>query len=206
MKKDFQKCTVLSALASVFFRAMSAKFSFEKKSDRGETFGMNHLHAYWRMAYIEAPKEDKGPKCDDPFVEIPKAEDEKSVHLLYRGKTGYLVLNTFPYNAGHLLAIPYRAVPALVDLTPEERADLMDLIVLGQKILTDALHPHGFNVGFNFGASAGAGIPKHLHCHIVPRWEGDSNFMPVIADTRTLPASLDMMWERLKKFTPAPQA
>lgn len=190
------------ACKSFFFGAAWTFFSFEKKAGRGETFPMNHLHAYWRMAYIEAPKKDSGPKCDDPFVEIPKVADEKSVHLLYRGKTGYLVLNTFPYNAGHLLAIPYRAVPALADLTEEERADLMDLIVLGQQILTDALKPQGFNVGFNFGSSAGAGIPKHLHCHIVPRWEGDSNFMPVIADTRTLPASLDMMWERLKKFTP----
>lgn len=174
----------------------------KKKPLGGKTLRMNYLHAYWRMAYIEAPKKDAAPKSDDPFAEIPKVADEKSVHLLYRGKTGYLVLNTFPYNAGHLLAIPYRAVPALAELTPEERADLMELIVLAQKILSDALHPHGFNVGFNFGASAGAGIPKHLHCHIVPRWEGDSNFMPVIADTRTLPASLDMMWERLKKFTP----
>lgn len=177
-------------------------FSFEKTRTDGKTLRMNYLHAYWRMAYIEAPKEERGPKSDDPFSEIPKVADEKSVHLLYRGKTGYLVLNTFPYNAGHLLAIPYRAVPTLADLTPDERADLMDLIILGQKILSDALRPHGFNVGFNFGSSAGAGIPKHLHCHIVPRWEGDSNFMPVIADTRTLPASLDMMWDRLKKFTP----
>lgn len=185
-----------------FLQKKENPFFVGKKIGSVETWSMNHLHAYWRMAYIEAPKENKGPKCDDPFVEIPKVDDEKSVHLLYRGKTGYLVLNTFPYNAGHLLAIPYRAVPVLADLTAEERADLMDLIVLGQKILSDALNPQGFNVGFNFGSSAGAGIPKHLHCHIVPRWEGDSNFMPVIADTRTLPASLDMMWERLKKFTP----
>ena len=190
-------------LGKSFFLGRRKMFFHLKKNMRaGKLSCMNHLHAYWRMAYIEAPKQDKEPKCDDPFAEIPKTEDEKSVHLLYRGKTGYLVLNTFPYNAGHLLAIPYRAVPALADLTAEERADLMDLIVLAQRILSDALKPHGFNVGFNFGSSAGAGIPKHLHCHIVPRWEGDSNFMPVIADTRTLPASLDMMWERLKKFTP----
>ena len=161
---------------------------------------MNNLHPYWRMAYIEAPK--TGPKWTDPFAEIPKQADEKSVHLLYRGKTCYLVMNAFPYNAGHLLAIPYRAVPELAELSAEERAELMDLIVLAQKILSDAIKPHGFNVGFNFGAVAGAGIPQHLHCHIVPRWEGDSNFMPVIADTRTLSQSMDSMWERLKKFTP----
>lgn len=163
-------------------------------------WGMNHLHPYWRMAYIETPKSEK--KWENPFVEIPKQQDEKSVHLIYRGKTGYIVMNSFPYNAGHLLVIPYRAVPMLADLTVPERAEMMELIVLAQKILTDALRPDGFNVGFNFGEAAGAGIPQHLHCHIVPRWAGDSNFMPVLADTRTLVESMDSMWERLKKFTP----
>ncbi len=161
---------------------------------------MNHLHPYWRMAYIQANK--SGPKWADPFAEIPNQPDEKEVHLIYRGKTCYIVMNAFPYNAGHLLVTSYRAVPALADLTPEERAEMMELIVLGEKILSDALKPDGFNVGFNFGSAAGAGIPQHLHCHIVPRWEGDSNFMPVIGDTRTLVESMDSMWERLKQFTP----
>ncbi|MDR2981813.1 MAG: HIT domain-containing protein [Puniceicoccales bacterium] len=160
---------------------------------------MNHLHSYWRMQYIEAPKPQGGASV---FEDIPKTSDEKSVHLLYRGKTGYLVLNKFPYNAGHLLAIPYRAVAELALLNSEERAGLMDLIVLGQDILTQALKPDGFNVGFNFGSAAGAGIPKHLHAHIVPRWNGDCNFMPVLGDTRVLVESLDSMWERLRQFCP----
>jgi ATP adenylyltransferase len=149
------------------------------------------------MQYIAAPKPLDGGSV---FEDIPKASDDKSVYLLHRAQTGYLVLNRYPYNAGHLLAVPYRPVSALGELTAEERAGLMDLLVLGQRALAEALHPDGFNVGFNFGAAAGAGIPKHLHAHIVPRWNGDSNFMPVIGDTRVLVDSLDAMWERLKPF------
>jgi ATP adenylyltransferase len=153
------------------------------------------------MAYIKTPKPAGG---SDVFSEIPKATDDKSVYLLWRGKTAYIVLNSFPYNAGHLLVVPYRAVATLAELDATERAELMDLLVLGQKILTDALTPNGFNVGFNFGSAAGAGIPKHLHAHIVPRWEGDSNFMPVLGDTRILVESLEAMWERLREFCPKP--
>lgn len=161
---------------------------------------MAHLHSYWRMEYIEAP--DKHEDAKNPFSRIPEAEDEKSVHLLWRGRESYLVLNRYPYNAGHLLAVPYRAVSDLTELSETERNDLMATIVVGKDILAAALKPDGFNIGFNFGRAAGAGIPQHLHCHIVPRWEGDTNFMPVIGHTRVLPESLDKMWERLRQFTP----
>ena len=157
------------------------------------------MHPYWRMAYIEAPKADSC-NCKDPFSEIPNAKDEKSVHLIWRGPKSYIVMNKFPYNAGHLLAIPYRAVANLADLSLEERADLIETIVKAQDILTRALKPDAFNVGFNFGKAAGAGIPTHLHCHIVPRWEGDCNFMPVLSETRCLPEAMDSMWERLRAF------
>lgn len=164
---------------------------------------MQSLHPYWRFQYITAPK---APGGDNPFADIPMVADEKSTHLLYRGKTGYLVLNHFPYAAGHILALPYRAVPTLGELSPEERAEIMDMIVLAQNALTQAVKPDGFNVGFNFGRAAGAGIPKHLHAHIVPRWDGDHNFMPVLGDTHILPQSLDAVWERLKQFLPAHHA
>ncbi|MDR3229035.1 MAG: HIT domain-containing protein [Puniceicoccales bacterium] len=160
---------------------------------------MNHLHPYWRISYVEAPKPAASA---DIFADIPKATDDKSVHLLHRGATAYIVLNRFPYTAGHLLVVPYRSAAVLADLLPAERAEMMDLLVLGQKILTDALRPDGFNVGFNIGSAAGAGIPKHLHAHIVPRWSGDNNFMPVLADTRILLESLDSIWERLRTFCP----
>ena len=106
-------------------------------------------------------------------------------------------MNRYPYNAGHLLVLPFREVAELELLETEERHELMDLIIKAQQILTRALRPNGFNTGFNFGNAGGAGIPCHLHCHVVPRWEGDTNFMPVIGNTRVLPDSMDAMWERL---------
>lgn len=149
------------------------------------------------MPYIEAPKQE-GEGDGNPFVAIGQAEDDKAVLLLWRSEHCYIVMNKFPYNAGHLLVIPYREVPTLDALSREERADLMEGIVKGQAILSRALRPDGFNVGFNFGAAGGAGIPRHLHCHIVPRWNGDTNFMPVIADIKVIPQSMDAMWERLR--------
>lgn len=160
---------------------------------------MKHLHPYWRLEYIESNlREEKG---SNPFKELPNSTDDKAARILYRGPHAYLVLNIFPYNPGHLLAVPYKEVDSLEKLSAEERADLMETVVKGQDLLTKAISPQGFNVGFNFGCAAGAGIPKHLHCHIVPRWEGDSNFMPVIGQTRILPSALDTLWERLKEFT-----
>ena len=157
---------------------------------------MEFLHAYWRLNYIEAPK--KTDKETNPFAHIPLTKDDRSVYLLYRGPKSYLVLNIFPYNAGHLLAVPYRAVQNLSDLNDAERLDLMATLVKGQAILTEAMQPDGFNIGMNLGKAAGAGIPEHLHIHIVPRWNGDTNFMPVISDTKTLPQALENLWERLK--------
>ncbi len=157
---------------------------------------MQYLHSYWRMAYIEAPKPPNGGK--NPFTELPKGDDRAGL-IVYRGKSVYIVMNRFPYNAGHLLVLPYREVPTLAELNPEERAEMMDCIIKAQALLQSALQPHAFNVGFNFGAAAGAGIPTHLHCHVVPRWNGDTNFMPVVSDTRVLPEALDNLWERLRK-------
>lgn len=161
-----------------------------------------HLHAYWRMEYIQNAEDDK-IASEHLFAEIPMSADEASVYLLYRGAHSYLVMNKYPYNAGHLLAIPYREVPLLEELSREERSDLMESLVLGQQILTAAIRPQGFNVGFNLGRSAGAGIPKHLHGHIVPRWSGDNNFMPVIGNTRVLPESMDAMYKKLRTHAPA---
>lgn len=154
---------------------------------------MEQLHAYWRMEYIEAPRY---PETKRPFTELPALGDDRAALIVHRGPLSYLLMNRFPYNAGHLLAIPYREVAELEQLNPAERADLMETIVLGKRLLTEAIKPDGFNVGFNLGTAAGGSIP-HLHAHIVPRWNGDTNFMPVIGRTRTLPQSLEAMWERL---------
>jgi ATP adenylyltransferase len=156
---------------------------------------MDHLHAYWRMEYIEAPRLPEGA---NPFAELPKLGNDTEALIIHRSPLSYLILNRFPYNPGHLLAVPFRAATDLTELSAAERADLMDEIILGKDILKAAVNPHAFNVGFNLGAAAGGSIP-HLHAHIVPRWNGDTNFMPVIGQTRVLPQSLEAMFKRLKE-------
>jgi ATP adenylyltransferase len=156
---------------------------------------MQQLHPYWRMAYIEAPRYPA--KSKRPFTELPALGDDRAALIVHRSKRSYLILNRYPYNPGHLLAVPFREVSDLTELTPVDRADLFETIVFGQRLLTAALTPDGFNVGFNLGSAAGGSI-KHLHGHIVPRWNGDNNFMPVLAETRILPQALDDTWERLR--------
>lgn len=155
---------------------------------------MQQLHAYWRMEYIEAPRYPAQMKR--PFTELPALGDDRAALIVHRSRHAYLVLNRFPYNPGHLLAVPFRDVRDLEELTSHEAAGLMAEIVLAKKLLSAALKPDGVNVGFNLGSAAGGSIP-HLHAHIVPRWNGDTNFMPVIGQTRTLPQSLETTWQRL---------
>lgn len=154
---------------------------------------MQQLHPYWRMAYIEAPR---APASKRPFTELPALGDDREALIVHRGALSYLMLNRFPYNPGHLLAIPFREVVDLVELTPAERADLMDILVFGEKLLRAVLKPDAFNIGFNLGRPAGGSI-DHLHGHIVPRWSGDNNFMPVLGQTRILPQALTETWEKL---------
>jgi ATP adenylyltransferase len=160
------------------------------------TFGLlntQQLHAYWRMEYIESPRL---PSLQRPFSELPKLGDDKTALIVHRSRLSYLMLNRFPYNPGHLLAIPFREVITLEELNAEEAADLFQIIVTAKKILQAAIKPEGFNIGFNLGSASGGSIP-HLHGHIVPRWSGDNNFMPVIGQTRVLPQALEAMWDRL---------
>jgi len=156
---------------------------------------MNHLHAYWRMEYIESPREKSG---ENPFSTLPALGDDAAALIIHRSSLSFLILNRFPYNAGHLLAVPFRDVADLTDLNADERADLMDEIITGKDILRAALKPDAFNLGFNLGTASGGSI-SHLHAHIVPRWNGDTNFMPVIGGTRVLPQSLAAMYQRLRK-------
>jgi ATP adenylyltransferase len=156
---------------------------------------MDHLHAYWRMEYIEAPRL---PDASKPFSSLPSLGDDTKALIIHRSPLSYLLLNRYPYNAGHLLVVPFRDVTDITDLRADERADLMDEIIFGKEVLKAALKPDAFNVGFNLGSAAGGSIP-HLHAHIVPRWNGDTNFMPVIGKTRVLPQSLEAMYARLKE-------
>ena len=159
------------------------------------THHMQQLHAYWRMEYIEAPRYPA--TMQRPFSELPELGDDRAALIIHRSALSYLILNRFPYNPGHLLAVPFRDVTELQQLTATERADLFEEIIFGQQVLTSALQPDGFNVGFNLGSAVAGGSIPHLHGHIVPRWNGDNNFMPVLAQTRILPQSLETTWEKL---------
>lgn len=151
------------------------------------------------MSYIEAPRPSATGQL---FTDLPARGNDRAAHILHRTRRSYLVLNRFPYNPGHLLAVPFRAITDLAELTPAERADLMGIIVLGKEVLRAAVKPDGFNIGFNLGTAAGGSIP-HLHAHIVPRWTGDTNFMPVIGQTRILPQALEATYDRLRAVLPA---
>ena len=153
---------------------------------------MDQLHAYWRMEYIEAPRRSEGA----PFTDLPALGDDANALIIHRSPLSYLILNKFPYNPGHLLAVPFRAVTDLTELTAAERIDLMDEIIFAEKVLNAAINPNGINIGFNLGSAAGGSI-THLHAHIVPRWNGDNNFMPVVGQTRILPQALEATWEKL---------
>jgi ATP adenylyltransferase len=124
------------------------------------------------------------------FCDLLARDDDADAHVLFRGETAFVLLNAFPYNTGHLMVAPSRHVADLHDLDPTELGALMELTSRSVDIVQDAMSPHGFNVGMNLGAVAGAGVPGHLHVHVVPRWGGDTNFMTVVGDTKVLPEML----------------
>ncbi len=131
------------------------------------------------------------------FCQKIEGNDEENFVLL-RGNLCFVVLNLFPYNNGHLMVAPYRHIGSLQELTKEERSELMDIIVLCMDILKEGLNCQGFNIGMNIGKVAGAGVPDHIHIHIVPRWEGDTNFLPIIGDTKVISQSLSSTYHILR--------
>jgi ATP adenylyltransferase len=148
---------------------------------------MDSLHAPWRIEYILSPK----PKLDASlFTRIAQSSDDVANFVIARDRTCYALLNRYPYNGGHLMVVPYKEVCDLHGLTDDELADLWKLARRCITALKTVMKPDGFNVGINLGKVAGAGIEEHLHIHIVPRWNGDTNFMPVIAQTGVLPQAL----------------
>ncbi len=136
------------------------------------------------------------PELKRPFTELPLLGDDRAALIVHRSRLSYLMLNRFPYNPGHLLAIPLREVSDIEELSEEENADLFAIITFGKKLLRNAMKPDGYNIGFNLGTASGGSI-AHLHGHLVPRWNGDNNFMPVLGQTRVLPQALESTWERL---------
>jgi ATP adenylyltransferase len=131
--------------------------------------------------------------CDKP------GEDRDAENLIVeRGPTCYVILNAFPYNNGHLMVVPYRHVDHPGLLTPEEQGEMMATAARATGLLSEISHPDGYNLGMNVGSAGGAGIAAHLHLHVVPRWNGDTNFMPVVAETKVMPQTLQQVWERLQ--------
>lgn len=157
---------------------------------------MEHLHAPWRIEYILAPK--AGPAEDSVFTRIAQSSDDEANYVLARDKTCFALLNSYPYTGGHLMIIPYKQVADFDQLTEGELADLLLLTRRCQNALKKVMQPHGFNIGVNLGKVAGAGIVEHLHIHVVPRWNGDTNFMPVLACTSVLPEALKDIAAKLR--------
>jgi len=158
---------------------------------------MENLHAPWRIEYILAPK----PVLTDEtlFSAIARSNDDEANLVIARDRTCYALLNRYPYNGGHLLVAPYKQASDLDALTVEELTDLMVLVRRCQNALKDLMHPDGFNIGINIGRVAGAGIADHVHFHIVPRWNGDTNFMPVLAGTSVVPQALSELAAQLRE-------
>jgi ATP adenylyltransferase len=146
---------------------------------------MKHIWAPWRIEYIRAAKPAGCILCDKP-----KENHDEANYILYRGKLNFIMLNAYPYNPGHLMVAPYRHAAGLEDLTDAERDENFKLVSRGVAVLKETLKPGGFNVGANLGRIAGAGIDDHFHSHIVPRWNGDTNFITTIGDIRVVPQAL----------------
>ncbi len=157
---------------------------------------MRYLWTPWRMEFIRSPKPEMCVFCAKIHA------DDDAEHIVARGERVYVTLNKYPYNNGHLLVIPYEHVSSIEDLDDATLLELMQMTNKALKALRSAMQPHGFNVGFNLGAEAGAGIREHVHLHIVPRWAADSNFMTILADTRTIPQLLDETYRELKAHWP----
>jgi ATP adenylyltransferase len=154
---------------------------------------MKHIWAPWRIKYIEMGKVEGCFLCE----KSRQANDAEN-YILFRGKHNLVILNSYPYNPGHLMIAPYRHVANLEDLTREELHEHFEIVSRSPRVLKQVFNPAGFNIGMNLGRVAGAGLDEHIHTHVVPRWQGDTNFMPVLSDVRVVPEALAETYEKLK--------
>ena len=154
---------------------------------------MKKLWAPWRIEYI---RESKGDGCI--FCDKPANGDDRAMLILYRGELSYVMMNLFPYNNAHLMIAPYEHVADPLDLSPEAKPEIMALTDKSMEIIRKLMNPEGFNFGANFGVSAGAGIEEHIHYHLVPRWQGDTNYMPVLGHTKVQVQGLKETYDELK--------
>ena len=192
---------------------------------------METIWAPWRLAYIAPPEtgkqtdsetpvhssgpaasEQTGPQAESAsaeeacflcrYREAPPSQDREHL-ILHRGRTAFVVFNRYPYNNGHMLVAPYAHLGDLAEIPPEVQTECQELLKHLVQLLRETMNPDGFNIGLNLGRVAGAGLPGHLHWHIVPRWNGDTNFMPVLANTKVIPQSLEALYDYLKPRWPA---
>jgi len=173
------------------------------------TKGLEQLWAGWRSEYVvaatDAERHDAEPGGECIFCRIVRSGPPSLENgVVWRGDQSLVVLNLYPYASGHLLVVPLRHAEALGELTYEESADMWSAARTAVAAITDAFHPDGINLGANLGRAAGAGIPRHLHLHVVPRWSGDTNFMTSVAGVRVLPQPLSETWEKLQAVWPVP--
>ncbi len=159
---------------------------------------MDRLWSPWRLEYVTSSK----PATECVFCQAPRSLERRPPApdslIVYERDLCYVILNLYPYNNGHLMIVPYRHTPSLGSLTTEEVHEVADLLQLSEKALLEAYRPHGINVGVNLGTPAGAGVLEHVHMHLVPRWNGDTNFMTVVGETRVLPEDLGQSAARLR--------
>ncbi|CAN5407497.1 HIT domain-containing protein [soil metagenome] len=156
------------------------------------------LWAPWRIQYIEGPKDPKSG-TGDIFIDLPNAGDDTANLILFRGETAFVLMNAFPYTNGHLMVAPYRQTAEIDELNDAELLEINQLLARAVGWLKRCYRPDGFNIGVNLGSAAGAGIPIHIHWHIVPRWNGDTNFMTTVGDVRVMPQSLEESYSRIAK-------
>jgi ATP adenylyltransferase len=154
---------------------------------------MEYLWAPWRVEYIERHVESGCILCQKP-----REDNDEANLILHRGQHNFIIMNAFPYNPGHLMVAPYRHIAHLQNLTEQEAKEHFDIVKKGLRLLKEVMKPAGFNIGLNLGKVAGAGIAEHLHSHIVPRWQGDTNFMPVLSDTKVMSEGLSALYGKLR--------
>jgi ATP adenylyltransferase len=159
---------------------------------------MERMWSPWRSEYLTQSAEAGPGDGRSVFARLAAEDQDEKNLVVWRGEHVFVVMNLYPYNNGHVLIVPYREVAAYVALSPAEQAEIASTIERCLRWLEQALQPEGFNVGMNLGAAAGAGVPQHLHVHVVPRWRGDTNFMPTIAEVRVVPEALRDTYRKLR--------
>lgn len=161
---------------------------------------MEILWSPWRTKYIESFSDDKNDNSCFVCEAIEKTEEAKERLVVFRTNSSIVIMNKFPYNAGHLLISPIKHTGTLEELNSDELLDLISTVRFSLKVLEVAMKPHGFNVGINIGRVAGAGLPDHIHFHVIPRWNGDTSFISVISDTKVISQSMDEIYDKLSNL------